>query len=234
MERGNQSGKGSSRKSERREVMKRFCECSHPDCRICAVCDSYEQEITKLRAEEQEPEYWVYDGSDVGNGWGRVSKEEYDAMPEQWRRKFYTRPIPPADVAENGSIVVKQMKRIAELKRKLAEQQAWRKALVDMDNRGESDAFIVECLVIDQTDGSEELNALLAKSREEGYEQGKREAVPKGWQVVPKEPTNEMLLALALLTGWDFMGEDQYCAELEAAVDGYEQMLAAAPKPEEN
>ena len=46
----------------------------------------------------------------------------------------------------------------------------------------------------------------------------------EGWVLVPKEPTNEMLLALLQQT--EFLEGDEW------VVDSYRAMLAAAPTPE--
>ena len=62
------------------------------------------------------------------------------------------------------------------LEKKLASAQAWRQSLIDMDNRGEPDAFIIDCLVIDSTDGTEELTKLLTAARQQGFEEGSANA----------------------------------------------------------
>lgn len=56
--------------------------------------------------------------------------------------------------------------------------------------------------------------------------QGPQAAVPDGWQLVPIEPTNNMLRAacVAWTAGVNYM---------DAAAYRYRAMLAAAPKPEE-
>lgn len=62
----------------------------------------------------------------------------------------------------------------------------------------------------------------------EAYEAGKREAIPEGWVLVPKVPTEEMLIAgmETPCTASDEDWRDDY-------VDVYKSMLAAAPKGEE-
>ena len=59
----------------------------------------------------------------------------------------------------------------------------------------------------------------------EAYEAGKRDAVPEGLVLVPKEPTEEMLIAgrETPCTASDEDWRDDY-------VDVYKSMIAAAPK----
>lgn len=85
--------------------------------------------------------------------------------------------------------------RIAELERKLAEQQALLKR-VCVIYRADGEVLTLS--------GLEELNNLLAKAKEDG----RRDAVPEGWQVVPKDIQ-------------DFILFREWVAD----------MLAAAPKP---
>ena len=51
----------------------------------------------------------------------------------------------------------------------------------------------------------------------EAYEAGKRDAIPDGWVLVPKEPTEKMLTAMSS-SGW--------------LTGNYKAMLTAAPKGE--
>lgn len=62
----------------------------------------------------------------------------------------------------------------------------------------------------------------------EAYEAGKRDVIPEGWVLVPKVPTEEMLIAgmETPCTASDEDWRDDY-------VDVYKSMLAAAPKGEE-
>lgn len=96
-----------------------------------------------------------------------------------------------------------QHETIAELERKLAEQQAEFKKLHEFVRGTELDPNL----------NGEELNTLLAAAREEG----RKEAVPEGWQVVPKEPTLVMLEA----------GDECLTS---SAKDVYESMLDNAPE----
>ena len=57
----------------------------------------------------------------------------------------------------------------------------------------------------------------LAESKEEG----RKEAVPEGWQLIPKEPTIVMRELLQVRGGLSFLGTKEV----------YKAMLAAAPKP---
>lgn len=59
------------------------------------------------------------------------------------------------------------------------------------------------------------------------YEAGKRDAIPEGWVLVPKEPTEEMLRAPWLKI------DEQTSFKLKTAHNYYKAMLAAAPKGEE-
>ncbi len=61
----------------------------------------------------------------------------------------------------------------------------------------------------------------------EAYEAGKRDAIPEGWVLVPKEPTEEMLRAPWLKI------DEQTSFKLKTAHNYYKAMLAAAPKGEE-
>ena len=61
----------------------------------------------------------------------------------------------------------------------------------------------------------------------EAYEAGKRDAIPEGWVLVPKEPTEIMLV----------LGQEEYALGPKGAIedcieaqDIYAAMLAAAPK----
>lgn len=132
------------------------------------------------------------------------SIKKVNAQAEEFERKFFLE----QDRAEAAEA------KLNELERKLAEQQAFLQSIVDADNDGVEDCILVDrFLVRNELDEKKELNTLLAKAREEG----RKEAVPDGWQVVPKEPTIEMV------------HQGSKCIYTEWA---YRAMLAAAPKPE--
>jgi hypothetical protein len=57
----------------------------------------------------------------------------------------------------------------------------------------------------------------------ETYAAGKRDAIPEGWVLVPKEPTAELL---SFVIGLIAPG-------IDTRVDNYKAMIAAAPKGEE-
>jgi len=60
----------------------------------------------------------------------------------------------------------------------------------------------------------------------EAYEAGKRDAIPEGWALVPKEPTEEMLRA-------PWLNIDELTSfKLKTSHSYYKAMLAAAPKGE--
>ena len=61
----------------------------------------------------------------------------------------------------------------------------------------------------------------------EAYEAGKRDAIPEGWVLVPKEPTEEMLRAPWLKI------DEQTSFKIKTTHNYYKAMLAAAPKGEE-
>lgn len=54
------------------------------------------------------------------------------------------------------------------------------------------------------------------------YEQGKKDAIPDGWQLVPKEPTDDMLD-----TGYCSTSQMECWGHAKAV---YQAILAAAPK----
>lgn len=60
------------------------------------------------------------------------------------------------------------------------------------------------------------------KQRTEAYEAGKRDAIPEGWVLVPKEPTKKMVEAANILE----QGTGRW-------ITIYKAMLTAAPKGEE-
>lgn len=111
--------------------------------------------------------------------------------------------------------------RITELERKLAEQQH----LLTVHAIYSGDSGLKSYL--SNSGGSEELNNLLAKAKEEG----RREAVPEGWQVVPKESDSAMEQAgINAISAADQIGViPQFVSQV---IDCWAAMLAAAPKPE--
>ena len=72
------------------EVRKRFCDCHHPDCRICNICNEYEREISELRQaieqlEKVEPVAWKFD---------RATFHEGDLRGRQWVNGLYSQHKP--------------------------------------------------------------------------------------------------------------------------------------------
>lgn len=61
----------------------------------------------------------------------------------------------------------------------------------------------------------------------EVYEAGKRDAIPEGWVLVPKEPNYFELQEVSEVHGLDY---NKFCAAYKEAIL---RMLAAAPKGEE-
>ena len=164
---------------------------AHEDCAVRA-----EAAEAKLKAaSEQEPVgHTSLDGGvTVGVIYRHVPKGS----------KLYAAPVQPVDVhqlnaeldAMNANyqallpLYKGAQKHSAELKRKLAEQQA---RILQIRNyisngRGSEGAWTGMLRVLERLGddmGAGELNTLLAKAREES----RKEAVPEGWQVVPKEP----------------------------------------------
>lgn len=68
----------------------------------------------------------------------------------------------------------------------------------------------------------------------EAYEAGKRDAIPEGWVLVPKEPTEEMELRGAECTNSIDWGDCPADAPYDLASTVYAAMLAAAPKGEDH
>lgn len=134
-------------------------------------------------------------------------------------------------VAANAQVHEYYEKRVSELERKLAEQQAaiqsknqallrWTVGTcVCQTKTHEPEQHALNCPyriaqeAFNVSPDTAELNALLAQAEERGM----KKAVPEGWQVVPKEPTEEMVRkgATCVYSDW-----------------AYAAMLAAAPKPE--
>lgn len=105
--------------------------------------------------------------------------------------------------------------RAMELERKLAEQQMFIQSCTENPESG--DQFFNKKL-LGEVWQCEELNKLLAAAKEEG----RREAVPEGWQVVPKKPNSAMLDEIHLVDDFTY----------SALTARYKAMLAAAPKPQ--
>lgn len=173
-------------------------------------------------AEGQEPIAWfAYTKSPMGKihdtkeiSWFRRTLENSFAHTEP--QPLYTCPLPPADVAELQKkldeaeraieciIAAHKIEkaayehRIAELERKLAEQQA----VLDAVAKGLSAEGLVEI-------EKQELNAILAKAR--------AEAVPEGWQVVPKELTPAITAAMVACEDGSMTIQEAWGALLAAA-----------------
>ena len=86
------------------------------------------------------------------------------------------------------------------------------------------------CQNLDQWDrqvGWKAVPLYTADQLTEAYEAGKRDAIPEGWVLVPKEPTEEMLRAPWLKI------DEQTSFKIKTTHNYYKAMLAAAPKGEE-
>lgn len=120
-----------------------------------------------------------------------------------------------------GELIQDKDKQIAELERKLAEQQAMlrlAKRQLNWTALPEIDAALKN---------QEELNKLLAAAKEEG----RREAVPEGWQVTPKRATLAMWFNGQDYATYEQDGETMLLSG-EQVCQVYEAMLASAPKPQ--
>ena len=143
----------------------------------------------------------------------------------QWWRSKYPAVVGEAEFKLLEEAFNAGKSEIAELERKLAEQQATILAihkhfaeLRDVGFSSKGQTYVLDMLAL-YNNPSEELNKLLAAAKEEG----RKEAVPEGWQVVPKEPTEEL--------------EQTYYAQLiicgtRNCYPVWKAMLAAAPKPQ--
>lgn len=69
----------------------------------------------------------------------------------------------------------------------------------------------------------------LRQQLSEAYEAGKRDAVPEGWVLVPKEPTFPMLIELNEVA-IEVAGLGYSDGPQKILTEGYAAMLAAAPK----
>ena len=59
-------------------------------------------------------------------------------------------------------------------------------------------------------------------------------SVPKGWQLVPVEPTREMLIASEGWREYDVPDHWVNCNEVRRVYGSYRAMLSAAPTPEDS
>lgn len=205
---------------------------------------AWRKEVAKrkeLAEQEPVPSHW-----DCGCGWHNSLEFPVCAAcsrtPNDGSGVWRYKPVPPPDLQKrvdeleafedecaNLNAELKDYQETlaenAALKKKLAEQQAIIKQVKDYGFHHCNDVWNI--CVATEKDGTEELASYLSAARAEGVEEGKKMAVPEGWQVVPKEPTPNMVDAT-----WT---EDRLLIESHDTRNKriYAAMLAASPTNKE-